>query len=154
MRAVTKTRDSKVPTASVIVLYRAGQAVADLAEGLPETAQSFEQFLAEGGDFGGILVQGILPPAEGHGAQQGDEGRGGGDDHPMFGANLDEIAVLFEGGGKEMFARQEQDDEFRGRGKLIPIGFGAEFLDMVANHPSMVRQVEAALGLVDRFDGG
>src|SRR3546814_6291106 len=60
--------------------------------------------------------------------------------------------ILIERSGEKMFPRNEHDDEIGGVGKLGPIAFGAERVDMGLHRRGVRREVRRLLALVDRAE--
>ena len=105
-----------------------------------KAAPDFFQVLGEGddagkkelrgfGDFLGVLGLGVLLPAHGDGAEQGDQGRGGGEQDALFGGPDDEVAVAFQGGAEEGFGGDEEHDVVQGVGELAGVITVGEGLD-------------------------
>ena len=69
-----------------------------------------------------VLGERFLAPAEGDGAEEGDEGGGGGEDDALVDTLLDQAGVLGEGGGEDRFAGEEKDDELGSGGELVLVG--------------------------------
>ena len=90
----------------------------------------------------------LLAPAVRDGAQEGNQRRRAGEDHSLLKAFLHDPGVFLDCGAEERFTRQEKDDKV-GRGlKLLPVPFGAQFGDVLADRLGVARE-----GLVSQLVG-
>ena len=74
----------------------------------------------------GIVGQGLLAPAVGHGAQQGDERDRRGQQDLAADGVVHEPGVVVEGGGEHGVAGHEHDDELGTARHLLPVALGRQ----------------------------
>ena len=131
-RAETSTRDSKEPTA---LLYASTLAVRlrwSVARCVLIDAQAVVELGAEALHLAGVLGQRLLLPAQGHRAQERDQGdRRGQQDAARHGVLL-QVRVGLEGGGQELVAGDEGHHHLGRAVELLPVLLLAQLLDVRA----------------------
>ena len=129
------------------------EALAEPLQVLGEGGHALVEGLAGGADLLGVLGEGGLPPAEGHGAQQGHEpGRPAGNDLLPHGV-LQQGAVLLQGGAQEGLAGQEQHHEVGAARELRPVGLAGQLAHPLAHLAGVAPQGGPLGGLVVGVDG-
>ena len=137
-----------------VVVFDGGvEGAAHLGEVIGEGGDAGVEFAADLGDLVGVFGEGFLAPAEGDGAEEGDEGGGGGEDDALVDTFLDEGGVLGEGGGEDGFAGEEEDHELGGGGELVLVGLGRELADVIADLPGVAEEGGVAGGVVLGLEG-
>ncbi len=123
------------------------QLAADLA--LPvEDLQPLVEIDTQPVDRARLLGQRLVLPALRHGAQQRDEGGGGGE-HDLAGRGvLEQCGVGLERGGEERLGRHEEHHELRCSLQRLPVGLRPELVDVGAHLAGVPGEVVVALGVV------
>ena len=98
------------------------------------------EFFPHLSDCMGMLCNPFLTPAVRDGTQKGDQGRGGRQNHSLGNAELYELGILFQGGGKEILTWQKQNDKLRGRLKLLPVSLAAQLGEMRTDQSGVIFQ--------------
>ena len=120
----------------VVGIARLPEALADARPVFGEGDDALVQLLAQIADGLRILGQPFLAPPVGDGFEQGDEGRGGRENHALLHAVLDQCRIGLERCAVKRLARHEQDDEFGTCAvlarQMLPVGFFGQLAYMIA----------------------
>jgi hypothetical protein len=95
-----------------------------------------------------VLRQFFLAPAVVHRLQQRNQRGGGGDQHLVAHALLDEVRAFLQGRVVDAFTRQKHHHELGRAGQLAPVALGRQLEHMGAHLVSVPAQLLAASGLV------
>ncbi|EAU62966.1 hypothetical protein STIAU_8197 [Stigmatella aurantiaca DW4/3-1] len=125
----------------VVRIHGPVQVAAQVAEMAGQRPDAVIQRAPQLTNLMGVAGHVLLAPAVGHGAQQGNERGGRGEDDLPVHPRLDEGGVLLQRGAEERLARQEHHHELRGGRKLLPVGLVAQGLEVGARLRGVLAQL-------------